>query len=79
MNVERTMQFILEQQVAASASLARMGKRRFAEIDKRLSATAKLLQIGMKALVETDAILKETTASTKRANSPRRGKNGRSR
>ncbi len=65
------MQFILEQQAAASATLAVMGARqdkteqRLSAIDKRLTAIAKLLQTGMKMLVKTDATLKDLAAAHK--------------
>ena len=55
------MQFILEQQAAASATLAELGTRQD-KTDKRLSAITKLLQTGMKMLVKTDEKLKNLAA-----------------
>ena len=79
MDVERTMEFILEQQAATAVSLARLtarhdafaarvDKRRdafAARVDKRLDAIAKLMQIGMKALARTDQHLKEIAVAHK--------------
>ena len=55
MNVERTMEFILEQQ-AATASWQ-------AKTDRRLDAIGKLLKTGMRMLVQTDEKLKEVAVS----------------
>ena len=55
MDVERTIEFILQSQAKAEA---RMGAT-----DRRLEAIAKLLQQGARMLVQTDTKLKELAAA----------------
>jgi DNA replicative helicase MCM subunit Mcm2 (Cdc46/Mcm family) len=57
MDVERTIEFILQSQAKAEA---RMGAT-----DRRLEAIAKLLQQGARMLVQTDTKLKELAAAQK--------------
>ena len=78
MDVERTMDFILEQQAATSAALAEIAARQRemtawqgeiaawqAKTERRLTAISKLLQTGMKMLVKTDEKLNEVAAAQK--------------
>jgi hypothetical protein len=59
-DVERTIEFILQSQAKAEA---RMGAT-----DRRVAAIAKLLQQGARMLVQTDTKLKELAAAQKLTN-----------
>ena len=60
MNVERTMEFILQMQAKAEVRLAKADERmakadeRMDRFDKRLEATRKLVETGMKLLVKME-------------------------
>ena len=53
MDVERTIEFILQMQAKSEARMAKMDER-MDKFDKRLAATLKLVQTGMKILVKID-------------------------
>ena len=72
MDVERTMEFILEMQAKAEARMAKHDER-MAKFDKRLEATRKLVEAGMKFVVKQHresarqmAALREQTRKTSR-------------
>jgi cell pole-organizing protein PopZ len=80
MNVQKTMEFILEQQAAMiarqaehEARLAGHGKqmaehdKRMAKIDKRIDAITKLIQTGMRILAKTDEKLNALVDAQMRA------------
>lgn len=61
MDVERTIQFILESQAKAEVRVDAMEKR----LDRRMNGIAKLLQQGMRMLVKTDQRLAELADNQK--------------
>jgi len=80
MDIQKTMEFILEQQAAMTARQAehearmaahevRMAEhdKRMVKIDKRIDATTKLIQTGMRMLVQTDEKLKALAEAQLRA------------
>jgi hypothetical protein len=66
MNVERTVEFILDAQAKAEVRMA-VHERRMAEVDKRLNGVTKLIQQGMRLLAnskkETDQKINALIAS----------------
>ena len=73
MNVEKTMEFILQMQAAAETRLAKADERmdraesrmdraeaRMDKFDRRLEAIGKLLQTGMKILVKIEEAQRKT-------------------
>jgi len=73
MDIQKTMEFILEQQAAMTARQAERGERmaehdkHMLKIDKRIDATTKLIQTGMRMLVKTDERLKALADAQLRA------------
>ena len=73
MDIQKTMEFIVEQQAAMTARQveheARMAghDKRMVKIDRRIDATTKLIQTGMRILVQTDEKLKALAESQLRA------------
>ena len=75
MNIERTMQFILESQAKAEVRMDRAENRMDRaenrvhamekRLDKRMDAITRLLQQGMRMLVKTDIQLKEVAEAQK--------------
>jgi hypothetical protein len=69
MDIERTMQFILESQARAEIRAEKSEIRVNAmekRLDKRMDAITKLIQQGMRMLVKTDSKLAELAESQKR-------------
>ena len=62
MDIERTIQFILETQEKAELRAEAMEKR----FDRRFDAITKLLQQGMRMLVKTDTKIAEVAEAQKR-------------
>ena len=88
MDVERTIEFILESQAKAEKRMGKTEARTNAmekRLDRRTQSITKLLQQGMRMLLQTDTKLgelaqaqKETDRSLKALiNSLRQGRNGR--
>ena len=88
MDIEGTIQFILESQAKAEIRMEKHEARGDAmekRLDRRMNAVTKLLQQGMRLLIRTDTKLKELTQAQKETdrslkaliNSLRHGRNGR--
>ena len=91
MNVERTIEFILESQAKAEVRMAKADARmekadaRMEKVDRRLDGISKLLQQGMRMLAKTDTKLAELAQAHKATerslkafiDSLRQGRNGR--
>lgn len=58
MDVEKTMEFILQQQAKAETQIAAMGERQ-AKADKQIAAILKLIQTGMRMIVKQGESIKE--------------------
>ena len=57
MDVERTMEFILEMHAKSEERIAK-SEARMDKFDKRLEATRKLVEAGMKIVLKTDKIVR---------------------
>ena len=68
MNIERTIEFILENQARAEVRMEKAeirAEEREKKLDRRMDAVTKLVQQGMKAIVETQGQLKELAQAQK--------------
>ena len=68
MNVERTMQFILDSQAKAEVRMAKTEERvdrMEARFDKRINAITKLIEAGMKMLAQNQKAIKDLAATQK--------------
>ena len=65
MDVERTIEFILQMQAKSEARMAKMDER-MDKFDKRMEATLKLVQTGMKMLVKIDQKLLALTEAQRK-------------
>lgn len=65
MNVEKTIEFLLEHQARAELRMERSEKR-LDGIDKRLDGITKLMRMGAKAILATDKKVSALTAAQKR-------------
>ncbi len=64
MDVEKTMEFILQQQAKAETQIAAMGERQ-AKADKQIAAILKLIQTGMRMIVKQGEAIKQLTEKHK--------------
>ena len=64
MDVEKTMEFILQQQAKAETQIAAMGERQ-AKADKQIAAILKLIQTGMRMIVKQGESIKQLTEAQK--------------
>ncbi len=64
MDVEKTMELILQQQAKAETQIAAMGERQ-AKADKQIAAILKLIQTGMRMIVKQGENLNEIQQSHK--------------
>jgi len=58
MDVQKTMEFILQQQAKADAQIATMAERQ-AKADKQIAAILKLIQTGMRMIVKQGESIKQ--------------------
>ena len=58
MDVEKTMEFILQQQAKAETQIAAIGERQ-AKADKQIAAILKLIQTGMRMIVKQGESIKQ--------------------
>ena len=75
MNVEKTMEFILQQQAKAEVQMAHMREQQaryekqhaeqHAKTDRQIAAIQKLIQVGMKMIVKQGESLKELADAQK--------------
>jgi hypothetical protein len=68
MNVEKTMEFILQQQAKAEVEMAAMRQHQAdteAKADRQMAAIRKLIQTGMRMIVKNEELIKELAQAQK--------------
>ncbi len=75
MDIERTMEFILQQQAKAEAEMAAMRQQQAemlkrqakaeAKAERQMAAIRKLIQVGMRMIVKNEELIKEVASAQK--------------